>query len=92
MSTSPFLKYRHMLMGHYGTAKWLRLFVMSLHNGDSYKVGLSQIGSIDDAHFNAAMEMIRHYREHGESDKEFMSLANGIWGMVDKEIGVSNEF
>lgn len=78
MNTSPFLQYRDMVMGHYSTAKWLRSFVMSLWNGGGYKIGLSQLGSIDEAHFNAAMAMLRQYREQGENDREFMTLAEDI--------------
>lgn len=78
MNTSPFLQYRDMVMGHYSTAKWLRSFVMSLWNGGGYKIGLSQLGSIDEVYFNAAMAMLRQYRERGENDREFMALAKDI--------------
>ncbi len=85
MNTSPFLQYRDLVMGHYSTAKWLRSLVMSLYNGSGYKVGLSHLGAIDEAHFEAAMAMLRQYRKHGENDREFMALAECIRARMDEE-------
>lgn len=42
MSTSPFLKYRDMVLGYYSTASWLRRVIMAMWNGTDYKTGLSQ--------------------------------------------------
>jgi hypothetical protein len=85
MNKSPFLQFRDMVMGHYSTANWLRSFVMALWNGSDYKVGLSQLGSIDEAHINAAMAMLRQYREIGENDRAFMALAEDIRTRMEEE-------
>lgn len=85
MNQSPFLEYRDMVMGHYGTASWLRSLVMAMWNGSGYPVGLSQLGSVDEDHFNAAMAMLRQYRAHGENDCAFMALAEDIRVRMENE-------
>lgn len=82
---SPFAKYRDMVLGHYSTANWLRAFVMALWGGTEYKVGLSQLGTIDNPTFEAVMEMVASYREMGENDPTFMALAMEIITRMDEE-------
>ena len=73
---SPFEKHREKVLGHYATAEWLRRFVLSMWNGDGYQIGLSRLRSLDDQHFQAVIEMLTSYRLHGESDPDFMALAD----------------
>lgn len=75
---SPFQKYEHLVLGYYGTAAWLRMLVLAMWSGNAYKVGLSQLAQVDEAHFDAAMQMMAHYRKYGERDVAFMNLAEKI--------------
>lgn len=75
---SPFQKYQHLVLGHYSTAAWLRMLVLAMWSGGAYKVGLSQLAEVDEAHFDVAMLMMSHYRKYGERDVAFMSLAEKI--------------
>lgn len=85
MSTSPFLKYRDMVLGYYSTASWLRRVIMAMWNGTDYKTGLSQITGLDAEHYQAFSEMVAHFRQHGESDSAFMALAKDILARMDEE-------
>lgn len=85
MSTSPFLKYRDMVLGYYGTAGWLRRVIMSMWNGTDYQTGLSQITGLDAEHYQAFSEMVAHFRQYGESDSAFMALANDILARMAEE-------
>lgn len=72
---SPFLTHRDKVLGHYGTASWLRQLVLAMWNGSDNQVGLSQIAQVDSEHAKAAFDMMLSYRENGERDTAFMSLA-----------------
>lgn len=85
MSASPFLKYRDMVLGYYGTAGWLRRVIMAMWNGNDYKTGLSQITGLDAQHYQAFSEMVAHFRQYGESDSAFMALANDILARMAEE-------
>jgi hypothetical protein len=74
--TSPFVVHRDKVLGHYSTASWLRRLVLSMWNGTDYPVGLANLTNLDDDHANAAFEMMGSYREYGEKDWTFMTLAN----------------
>lgn len=82
---SPFQQYRHLVLGHYSTAAWLRMLVMAMWNGNAYKAGLSQLANVDEKHFDAAVRMMAHFRKHGENDPAFMSLADAIRERMDEE-------
>lgn len=82
---SPFAKHRQMVLGHYGTASWLRQLVLAMWNGSSFQVGLSQITSVDHDHAKAAFDMLLSYRQHGERDKAFMALADECRKRLDEE-------
>jgi len=82
---SPFQQYRHLVLGHYSTAAWLRMLVMAMWNGSAYKVGLSPLLNTDANHFDAAMRRMAHYRKHGENDPAFMSLVEEIRARMDEE-------
>lgn len=82
---SPFQKYEHLVLGHYSTAAWLRMLVLAMWSGSAYKVGLSQLAEVDEAHFDVAMQMMAHYRKHGERDPAFMSLADKIRERLNEE-------
>lgn len=77
MGISPFLQHREKVMGHYGTAAWMRQVVMALWNGNANKVGLSQIRSLDAEHWEAVIAMLDHYHRHGE-DESFMALTEEV--------------
>lgn len=82
---SPFAKHRQMVLGHYGTASWLRQLVLAMWNGSSFQVGLSQIASVDHEHAQAAFDMLLSYRQNGERDKAFMALADECRQRLDEE-------
>lgn len=82
---SPFATYRDKVLGYYGTASFLRAVVLALWNGTDYKVGLSRINSLDQEHYTALMEMIAQYRHAGESDPDFMMLAEDVRARVGEE-------
>jgi len=75
---SPFVTHREKLMGCYGGAKCLRDIALSLYNGRGYPCDLSSVCGLDDEHFAAAIEMIRSYHRHGESDREFIDVCREI--------------
>lgn len=76
--TNPFIEHRDKVMGYYSTAYWLQGVVMALWSGSCYPVGLSDLCSTDDAHFQAFQEMVKHYRAHGENDPAFQSLVREV--------------
>jgi len=82
---SPFITHRDKVLGHYGTASFLRAIVLALWNGTDYKVGLSSINNLDQEHYAAFLEMIGQYRNIGESDPAFMSLADEVRARVAEE-------
>lgn len=82
---SPFSTHRDKVLGHYGTASFLRAVVLALWNGNGYKVGLSSICNLDQDHYAAFLEMIGHYRNFGESDRAFMALAKEVEARVAEE-------
>lgn len=71
---SPFEKHRDKVLGHYGTASWLRSLVLSMWNS-SFSVSLNRLPSLDNEHATAVFEMIESHRRHGEGDPAFMRLA-----------------
>jgi hypothetical protein len=75
---SPFVTHREKLMGCYGGAKNLRDIALSLYNGRSFPCDLSSVCGLDGDHFTAAMEMIRSYHHHGESDRDFIDICREI--------------
>lgn len=85
LKQSPFMAHRDKVLGHYGTASFLRAVVLALWNGTDYKVGLSRINSLDQEHYTALMEMITQYRHAGESDPAFMALADDVRARVAEE-------
>lgn len=87
--TSPFVTYRDKVLGYYGTASWLRKLVLSMWNGTDYQVGLSNLASVDDEHYAAALAMIQSYRHNGERDPEFMTLAEACQQRAEAEKAAS---
>lgn len=81
---SPFVTYRKQILGDYGTAGRLRQGVLSLYN---WKNGfpLGSTSEFDDKHYAIFLELVNHYRIFGESDKEFLSLAEYIVDHYKKE-------
>ena len=75
---SPFIKHRDKVLGHYGTAAWLRSVVMAMWNGSDHKVSLSNLTGLDHNHYTAFLEMVTGYREKGEGDPAFMALADEV--------------
>lgn len=72
---SPFATHRNKVLGHYGTAFYLRRLVLSMWNGTGYPTGLSFLTGLDSDHAEAAFEMMRAYHLNGENDQAFMALA-----------------
>lgn len=86
---SPFQQYRHLVLGHYSTAAWLRMLVMAMWNGNAYKTGLDNLVAVDEQHFDAAMQMMaqfrNHFRKYGEHDPAFLSLVEEIRERMEEE-------
>lgn len=85
MGDSPFSKHRNLLLDHYGAAQFLRLFTLSLWNGNVYPVGLSWMGRLDEKHMIIMQQLFFHYCEHGERDEAFMSVARECAELYNKE-------
>lgn len=83
---SPFITHRDEVMGHYGTAAWLRQLVLAKWNGTDYQIGLSNLAGFDDDRAPAAFDMLLSYRRRGESDPAFMSLARDCLARRNAEI------
>ena len=83
--TSVFETHREKVLGYYTTASWLRRLVLAMWNGNDYQVGLSRLATIDNEHFAAALAMIQAYRQNGERDEAFLSLAVECRQRVDAE-------
>ena len=66
--TSPFYTHREKIVGHYGTAAWLRQVVMSMWHGFEHPVGLGELKGLDEDHYSAFCEMISHYHQSGTND------------------------
>lgn len=82
---SPFHVHRDKVLGGYSTANWLRGVVMALWKGDAHPVSLSRVGGTDAAHFEAFLDMVAHYREHGENDLAFYRLVLEIQQQMQEE-------
>lgn len=76
ITSSPFVAHRDKILGHYGTAAFLRKLVLAMWNGNAHPTGLHQIACLDQDHRQAALDMIEHFSRHGEADKSFMALAD----------------
>ncbi|MBZ5763814.1 hypothetical protein LAV84_29955 [Rhizobium sp. VS19-DR104.2] len=72
---SVFTTHRDKVLGYYGTASWLRQLVLAMWNGTDHQVGMSTLATLDNDHAAAALAMIQSYRQLGERDPAFMSLA-----------------
>jgi len=83
---SPFITHKDKILGGYGTARWMRQLVLAMWNGDKYKAGMSKLSNLDDAHFNAAIELMTWYREHGENDPDFIAVAEQCVAMDTEEL------
>ena len=86
MNESPFITHRDKVLGHYGTAAWLRAVVLAMWNGSGYKIGLSNLTGLDRNHFEAFLDMVKGYHDRGESDPAFMLLADECRARKDQEI------
>lgn len=88
---SPFQRHRGLVLGHYSTAAWLRSVVMAMWNGHDYKVGLGNLVSLDQRHFDACIEMFAHYRKHGENDPAFLGLADDVRQRMEQEAAAERD-
>lgn len=86
---SAFTAHRDKVLGHYSTASWLRQLVLAMWSGAEYRVGLSNLPSVDTEHFAAAIAMIQSYRQHGNDDAAFRSLAMECLERVEAEKAAS---
>jgi hypothetical protein len=75
---SPFVTHAGEIMADYGTAAKLRRIVLSLYNGYSFPVDLSDISGMDNHHFQIVVDLMRCYHTLGENDKEMLKLAERI--------------
>ncbi|MBV6816195.1 hypothetical protein ACE15N_22395 (plasmid) [Xanthomonas campestris pv. passiflorae] len=89
--TSVFTTNRNKVLGHYSTASWLRQFVLAMWNGTDHQVGLSNIATLDNDHAAAALAMLQSYRQNGERDPAFMSLALECQQRVEAEQAASRQ-
>lgn len=74
--TSPFEKYRDLLLDDYSTAESLQNFVLSLYNRKKFRFDPQDIRFYDIEHFEIFIELASSYREHGEADRDFIALCN----------------
>lgn len=82
---NPFVTHRSKVLGSYATASWLRQAVLCMRSGTDYPLNLSRLGEIDEAHFTAFLEMLAHYRLHGENDVAFLTLVKDCLQHLDEK-------
>jgi hypothetical protein len=75
---SPFVKHRSVILADYGAATKIRRFVLSLYNGHTYPVDLSDISGMDKRHFGIILELMESYHKLGENDQSMLKLAEEI--------------
>lgn len=76
---SPFRRHADKLTGNYSTAIRLQNLVLHLYNGEDWPVRLDNLlANADEAHVQAALEMIASYARHVENDLAFMEVARRI--------------
>lgn len=79
-SDSPFLKYRDILVHQsYSAAGALQDFTLSCYNGSLGQFRGDSIGNFDTEHFGIFLELVNHYRRHGENDQHFLEVGAAIW-------------
>ena len=79
-SGSPFLKYRDILVHQsYSAAGALQDFTLSCYNGSLGQFRGDSIGNFDTEHFGIFLELVNHYRRHGENDQHFLEVGAAIW-------------
>ena len=85
MPESPFKTHKDILLAHYGGAQFLRLFTLSMWNGNAFPIGLSWMNRLDERHGKIMQELFCHYCAHGENDAAFMSVARECADLYMKE-------
>lgn len=78
MRESPFTEFRHLVLGSYRTAAYLRQFILTLSDGLQHPIGLSYLAAMDVDHFNVCMEMLRAFHENGPTDPLFCNLVKEV--------------
>lgn len=76
--TSPFEKYKELLLDDYSTAESLQNFVLSLYNRNTFRFDPQDIRFYDIEHFEIFIELASSYRENGEADRGFIAVCNEI--------------
>lgn len=77
---SPFLKYRDILLHEsYSAAGALQDFALSCYNGSLGQFRGDSIGNFDQAHFGIFLELVNHYRRHGENDEHLLNVGAATW-------------
>jgi hypothetical protein len=79
-SESPFLKHRDILVHQsYSAANALQDFALSCYNGSLGQFRGDSIGNFDPRHFEIFLELVNHYRLHGENDEHLLEVGAAIW-------------
>ena len=76
--SSPFVKYRDILLAGHGGAMRLGRLALSLYNGRAFPMDVSDLGGLDKHYLEIAIELIRSYHQLGENDREFLTVCDDI--------------
>ena len=76
--SSPFVKYRDILLAGHGGAMRLGRLALSLYNGRVFPMDVSDLGGLDKHYLEIAIELIRSYHQFGENDREFLAVCDDI--------------
>ncbi len=72
---SPFVTHAGVILADYGTASKIRRFVLSLYNGHTYPVDLSDIAGMDNHHFQIVLDLMTSYHLVGDFlDRQILSF------------------
>ncbi len=76
---NPCVVYRAEICGYYSTAERLAALVKHLYNGAAHPVRLDNLlSNADERHAGIAIDLVKHYAEHGENCIYFMDLARHL--------------
>jgi hypothetical protein len=76
--SSPFTKYRDILLAGNGGAMRLGRLALGLYNGHAFPMDVSDLGGLDKRYLEIAIELIRSYHQFGENDREFLQVCDDI--------------
>ncbi|OYY94431.1 MAG: hypothetical protein B7Y41_06240 [Hydrogenophilales bacterium 28-61-23] len=76
--SSPFVKYREILLAGHGGAMRLGRLALSLYNGRVFPMDAGDLGGLDKHYLEIAIELIRSYHQFGENDRDFLAVCDDI--------------